>query len=55
MMCVINLYKDDEILEIVTDLDNNDVQTLSNFINKKSWSSEKLVNKLIKEFIQHRS
>ena len=54
MKCVINLFDDDKIVEIVTDIPKTNIIALSKFQNRLNWSSEELVDDIIEQYIKSR-
>ena len=54
MKCVINLFDDDKIVEIVTNIPKTNIISLSTYQNKLNWSSEELVDDIIEGYIKLR-
>ena len=52
MKCTITLSDNYEEFEIVTEINNEIIDKLNNFIEEENISSEDLVHLLIEEFIQ---
>lgn len=52
MKCVINLYSEDEEIEIMTDLEEETVRKLEEFCKEERISSEDLIHILISNFFE---